>query len=163
MSGGGWSLDEQMDSGEQDEQDEQRLCLLAAVLALIIYGQGGAMSTTEIIIAVGLFVASSATGAMGWHVRRIVGRLDDQERQMSVACSDRAAVEARQDAQIEAAKVHASKACQGSRDSPRQAPRRDSQEARPTPGAGKIKPPGFVQRWTSRAKDGDPTYPRAPS
>jgi len=107
MSGGGWSPDEKMVS---DEQDEQRLCLLAAVLALIIYGQDGAMSTTEIIIAVGLFVASSATGAMGWHVRRIVGRLDDQERQMSVSCSDRAAVEARQDAQIEAAKVHAQKA-----------------------------------------------------
>ena len=68
------------------------------------------MSTTEIVFGVALFVASTGVGAVGWQVRRVVGRLDELERSMTRACSDRAAVEARQDAQIQAAQVAAAKA-----------------------------------------------------
>jgi tetrahydromethanopterin S-methyltransferase subunit G len=68
------------------------------------------MSATEIVMGVVLFGASTGTGIVGWHVKRIIGRLDDIERRMTLACSDRAAVEARQDAQIEAAALAASKA-----------------------------------------------------
>ncbi len=66
--------------------------------------------TTDIIMGIGLFVASTASGVAGWQVRRIVGRIDEMERAQTKYCADRAAVEARQDAQIEAAQLAATRA-----------------------------------------------------
>jgi hypothetical protein len=92
-----------------DAQEEQTVAVYALGLLALVAG-GQTMSTAEIIMGLGLFVASTATGAVGWQVKRIIVRIDALDRRMALACSERAAVEARQDAQIEAAQLAAQKA-----------------------------------------------------
>ena len=68
------------------------------------------MTGVDIILSVGLFLASSAAAAVGWQTRRQIGRVDDLERRLSEAAARAAATDARQDAQIEAAALAAAKA-----------------------------------------------------
>ena len=71
---------------------------------------GIAMDGVDIILSVGLFLASSAAAALGWQTRRQIGRVDDLDRRLSEASARAAATDARQDAQIEAAALAAAKA-----------------------------------------------------
>ena len=68
------------------------------------------MNGIEVALSVGLFVATTAAGAIGWQSRRQIARVDGIERRVTDAAALAAATDARQDAQIEAAALAAAKA-----------------------------------------------------
>lgn len=68
------------------------------------------MNTVEIVLSIGLFLATTGAGALGWQSRRLITRVDDVERRAAEASARAAATDARQDAQIEAASLAAAKA-----------------------------------------------------
>jgi hypothetical protein len=68
------------------------------------------MSTVEIVLSVGLFLASTAAGAISWQTKRQISRVDGLEKENSATRAEAAATDARQDAEIAAAQLAATKA-----------------------------------------------------